>query len=73
MYYIYNYTTRVAVTRSKDVASFGPPLPANATFPKGPTFSEFLLAKSKFYLSQMLKGTEVVIRDIQLAICCALC
>ncbi|XP_022081278.1 signal-induced proliferation-associated 1-like protein 1 isoform X3 [Acanthaster planci] len=35
----------VAVTRSKDVSAFGPPLPANATFPKGPTFSEFLLAK----------------------------
>ncbi|XP_038046946.1 signal-induced proliferation-associated 1-like protein 1 [Patiria miniata] len=35
----------VAVTRSKDVAAFGPPLPTNATFPKGPTFTEFLLAK----------------------------
>lgn len=36
---------RVAVTRSKDVALFGPPIPKGATFPKSKSFAEFLLAK----------------------------
>ncbi|KAL1121932.1 hypothetical protein AAG570_003340 [Ranatra chinensis] len=36
---------RVAVTRSKDVPVFGPPIPEGATFPKSETFAEFLLAK----------------------------
>ncbi|KAK7907200.1 hypothetical protein WMY93_015812 [Mugilogobius chulae] len=35
----------VAVTRSKDVPSFGPPIPENVTFPKSSVFRDFLLAK----------------------------
>jgi signal-induced proliferation-associated 1 like protein 1 len=36
---------KVAVTRSKDVPLFGPPLPENATFPRSKEFADFLLAK----------------------------
>lgn len=36
---------QVAVTRSKEVPVFGPPIPAGATFPKGRAFVDFLLAK----------------------------
>ncbi|KAG1713971.1 Signal-induced proliferation-associated 1-like protein 1 [Nymphon striatum] len=36
---------RIAVSRSKDVPVFGPPIPTDATFPKSKNFSEFLLAK----------------------------
>lgn len=36
---------RVAVTRSKEVPVFGPPLPEEATFTKSKHFTEFLLAK----------------------------
>ncbi|XP_041468713.1 signal-induced proliferation-associated 1-like protein 1 isoform X4 [Lytechinus variegatus] len=35
----------IAVSRSKEVPSFGPPLPANATFQKSKVFADFLLAK----------------------------
>lgn len=35
------------MTRSKDVALFGPPIPKGATFPKSKNFAEFLLAKGK--------------------------
>ncbi|XP_018416938.1 PREDICTED: signal-induced proliferation-associated 1-like protein 2 [Nanorana parkeri] len=35
----------VAVSRSKDVPSFGPPLPKSVTFPKSAVFRDFLLAK----------------------------
>ncbi|XP_046903833.1 signal-induced proliferation-associated 1-like protein 1 [Hypomesus transpacificus] len=35
----------VAVTRSQDVPSFGPPLPRGVTFPKSTVFRDFLLAK----------------------------
>uniref|UniRef100_A0A6Q2YZ00 Signal-induced proliferation-associated 1 like 1 n=1 Tax=Esox lucius TaxID=8010 RepID=A0A6Q2YZ00_ESOLU len=35
----------VAVTRSRDVPSFGPPIPEDVTFPKSSVFREFLLAK----------------------------
>ncbi|XP_030626878.1 signal-induced proliferation-associated 1-like protein 1 [Chanos chanos] len=35
----------VAVTRSRDVPAFGPPIPENLTFPKSTVFREFLLAK----------------------------
>uniref|UniRef100_A0A672FVX9 Signal-induced proliferation-associated 1 like 1 n=1 Tax=Salarias fasciatus TaxID=181472 RepID=A0A672FVX9_SALFA len=35
----------VAVTRSKDVPSFGPPIPEGVTFPKSSVFRDFLLAK----------------------------
>lgn len=35
----------VAVTRSQDVPSFGPPIPKSVTFPKSTVFRDFLLAK----------------------------
>ncbi|XP_024861275.1 signal-induced proliferation-associated 1-like protein 1 isoform X2 [Kryptolebias marmoratus] len=35
----------VAVTRSQDVPSFGPPIPKGVTFPKSSVFRDFLLAK----------------------------
>ncbi|NXW91480.1 SI1L3 protein, partial [Alopecoenas beccarii] len=35
----------VAVTRSKDVPPFGPPIPAGVTFRKSDVFRDFLLAK----------------------------
>lgn len=35
----------VAVTRSRDVPSFGPPVPRGVTFPKSTVFRDFLLAK----------------------------
>ncbi|KAM3871035.1 signal-induced proliferation-associated 1-like protein 1 [Diretmus argenteus] len=35
----------VAVSRSQDVPSFGPPLPKGVTFPKSTVFRDFLLAK----------------------------
>uniref|UniRef100_W5N3Q3 Signal-induced proliferation-associated 1 like 1 n=1 Tax=Lepisosteus oculatus TaxID=7918 RepID=W5N3Q3_LEPOC len=35
----------VAVARSRDVPSFGPPIPKNVTFPKSTVFRDFLLAK----------------------------
>ncbi|KAF7201961.1 signal-induced proliferation-associated 1-like protein 1, partial [Nothobranchius furzeri] len=35
----------VAVTRSQDVPSFGPPIPNGVTFPKSSVFRDFLLAK----------------------------
>lgn len=35
----------VAVTRSKDMPSFGPPIPEGVTFPKSSVFRDFLLAK----------------------------
>lgn len=36
---------KVAVSRSRDVQVFGPPIKDGAIFPKGKTFAEFLLAK----------------------------
>ncbi|XP_050303097.1 signal-induced proliferation-associated 1-like protein 1 isoform X1 [Anthonomus grandis grandis] len=36
---------KVAVSRSKEVEVFGPPIKEGAIFPKGKTFAEFLLAK----------------------------
>ncbi|KAJ8969295.1 hypothetical protein NQ314_001834 [Rhamnusium bicolor] len=36
---------KVAVSRSKDVEVFGPPIKEGAVFPKGKVFAEFLLAK----------------------------
>lgn len=35
----------MSVTRSKDVPSFGPPIPEGVTFPKSSVFRDFLLAK----------------------------
>uniref|UniRef100_A0A3Q3GWH9 Signal-induced proliferation-associated 1 like 1 n=1 Tax=Kryptolebias marmoratus TaxID=37003 RepID=A0A3Q3GWH9_KRYMA len=40
-----NCSYSVAVTRSKDVPSFGPPIPEGVTFPKSSVFRDFLLAK----------------------------
>ncbi|XP_037305636.2 signal-induced proliferation-associated 1-like protein 1 isoform X2 [Pungitius pungitius] len=40
-----NSSYSVAVTRSKDVPSFGPPIPDGVTFPKSSVFRDFLLAK----------------------------
>ncbi|NWS50632.1 SI1L3 protein, partial [Probosciger aterrimus] len=40
-----NVSYSVAVTRSKDVPSFGPPIPNGVTFRKSDVFREFLLAK----------------------------
>lgn len=39
----------VAVTRSKEVEIFGPPIPSEAVFKKSKEFSDFLLAKSKYF------------------------
>ncbi|ENN78428.1 hypothetical protein YQE_05105, partial [Dendroctonus ponderosae] len=36
---------KIAVSRSKDVEVFGPPIKESAVFPKGKAFAEFLLAK----------------------------
>ncbi|CAG9762814.1 unnamed protein product [Ceutorhynchus assimilis] len=36
---------KIAVSRSKDVEVFGPPIKEGAVFPKGKAFAEFLLAK----------------------------
>lgn len=38
-------TLSVAVTRSQDVPSFGPPIPKGITFPKSSVFRDFLLSK----------------------------
>ncbi|KAL3083362.1 hypothetical protein niasHS_011164 [Heterodera schachtii] len=38
-------TYRVAVSRAKDVPTFGPPIPASATFQKGAEFHDFLITK----------------------------
>ncbi|CAH1396747.1 unnamed protein product [Nezara viridula] len=35
----------IAVTRSKEVPVFGPPIPDGATFPKSKAFADFILAK----------------------------
>ena len=35
----------MAVTRSKNVPMFGPPIPQGALFPKAPSFAKFLLTK----------------------------
>lgn len=43
--FVYHYS--VAVTRSKEVEMFGPPIPSEAVFKKSKEFSNFLLAKSK--------------------------
>uniref|UniRef100_A0A8C7XIU2 Signal-induced proliferation-associated 1 like 1 n=1 Tax=Oryzias sinensis TaxID=183150 RepID=A0A8C7XIU2_9TELE len=40
-----NCSYSVAVTRSKDMPSFGPPIPEDVTFPKSSVFREFLLTK----------------------------
>ncbi|TMS12070.1 Signal-induced proliferation-associated 1-like protein 1 [Larimichthys crocea] len=40
-----NSSYSVAVTRSKDVPSFGPLIPEGVTFPKSSVFRDFLLAK----------------------------
>uniref|UniRef100_H3A7K6 Signal induced proliferation associated 1 like 2 n=1 Tax=Latimeria chalumnae TaxID=7897 RepID=H3A7K6_LATCH len=39
------YSFSVAVSRSKDVPPFGPPIPKGVTFPKSAVFRDFLLAK----------------------------
>ena len=39
------YYSSIAVTRSKNVPMFGPPIPAGAVFSKGSTFTKFLLTK----------------------------
>ncbi|KAM3865353.1 signal-induced proliferation-associated 1-like protein 2 [Diretmus argenteus] len=40
-----NVCYSVSVTRSKDVPSFGPPIPPGLMFPNSPAFRDFLLAK----------------------------
>ncbi|XP_028580639.2 signal-induced proliferation-associated 1-like protein 1 isoform X4 [Podarcis muralis] len=40
-----NVCYSVAATRSRDVPSFGPPIPKGITFPKSNVFRDFLLAK----------------------------
>lgn len=41
----FSFSCSVAVTRSKDMPSFGPPIPEDVTFPKSSVFREFLLTK----------------------------
>ncbi|XP_045074691.1 signal-induced proliferation-associated 1-like protein 2 isoform X3 [Coregonus clupeaformis] len=48
-----NVCYSVAVTRSKDVPAFGPPIPQGVLFPKSAMFRDFLLAK-------MLNGENAV-------------
>lgn len=40
-----NTQYRVAVSRSKEVPVFGPPVPQGAAFAKGKAFADFILAK----------------------------
>uniref|UniRef100_UPI0037E82B80 signal-induced proliferation-associated 1-like protein 1 isoform X1 n=1 Tax=Semicossyphus pulcher TaxID=241346 RepID=UPI0037E82B80 len=40
-----NSSYSVSVTRSKDMPSFGPPIPEGVTFPKSSVFRDFLMAK----------------------------
>lgn len=40
-----NTQYKVAVSRSKEVPIFGPPVPLGATFTKGKAFADFVLAK----------------------------
>ena len=40
-----SFPPSVAVARSQDVPSFGPPIPQGVTFPKSTVFRDFLLAK----------------------------
>lgn len=42
---LYSNIFRVSVSRSKDVAPFGPPIPESAMFNKSKKFADFLLAK----------------------------
>ena len=42
MYFLY---FSLAVTRSKNVPIFGPPIPKGAMFPKSQAFTKFLLSK----------------------------
>lgn len=41
-------TCRVAISRSKEVSPFGPPISAGAIYPKSKKFADFLLAKGLF-------------------------
>lgn len=45
MTHIYKYFSSVAVSYSKDIPAFGPPLPKNPLFLKSKEFRDFLLAK----------------------------
>lgn len=45
LHLLYFCLCSVAVTRSQDVPSFGPPIPKGVTFPKSTVFRDFLLAK----------------------------
>ena len=47
IWFIMLYIFSIAISRSKDVPSFGPPIPENARFPKSAEFAQFLLAKGK--------------------------
>lgn len=42
---LFLFLCSVAVSRSKDVPPFGPPIPKGVTFPKSAVFRDFLLAK----------------------------
>lgn len=42
---LYSNIFRISVSRSKDVAPFGPPIPESAMFNKSKKFADFLLAK----------------------------
>jgi signal-induced proliferation-associated 1 like protein 1 len=41
------FSFSVAVSRSKDVPSFGPHIPENVMFPKSAEFADFIMAKGK--------------------------
>lgn len=45
--FLFSYFHSIAVARSKDVPSFGPPIPSGGTFRKSPEFVDFLMAKSE--------------------------
>ena len=57
------YLSSIAVTRSKDVPTFGPHFTDGALFKRGPDFAEFLLTKGKIclYFEEIVNYVAVVI------------
>ncbi|KAG7462830.1 hypothetical protein MATL_G00188900 [Megalops atlanticus] len=56
-----NVCYSVAVSRSKDVPPFGPPIPKGVTFPKSAVFRDFLLAKEYLKdLAENFAGTATI-------------
>ena len=64
----------MAVSRSKSVPMFGPPLPPGARFAKGPAFAEYLLTKiinaenaahrSDKFVSMAVRTRQELLKDL---------